>query len=56
MADIKGLDSFLNYMQRVEGSINNIIEQSLDWTTKSKSKFNKLRQEANLEKINFNIS
>ncbi|MCI6738279.1 MAG: group II intron reverse transcriptase/maturase [Intestinibacter sp.] len=37
-------------------NINNIIEQSLDWTTKSKSKFNKLRQEANLEKINFNIS
>ena len=32
MSDIKGLDSFLNYMQRVEGSINNIIEQSLEET------------------------
>ena len=32
MADIKGLDSFSNYMQRVEGSINNIIEQSLEET------------------------
>lgn len=32
MADIKGLDSFLSYIQRVEGSINNIIKQSLDET------------------------
>ena len=32
MSDIKGFDSFLNYMQRVEGSINNIIEQSLEET------------------------
>ena len=32
MADIDGLDSFLSYMQRVEGSIDNIIKQSLDET------------------------
>ena len=32
MSDIKGLDSFLNYMQRVESSIDNIIKQSLDET------------------------
>ena len=32
MADIKGLDSFLSYMQRVESSIDNIIEESLDET------------------------
>ena len=32
MSDIKGLDSFLNYMQRVESSIDYIIKQSLDET------------------------
>ena len=32
MSDIKGLDSFLSYMQRVESSIDNIIEESLDET------------------------
>ena len=32
MADIDGLDSFLSYMQRVESSIDNIIEESLDET------------------------
>ena len=32
MADIDGLDSFLNYMQRVESSIDNIIKESLDET------------------------
>ena len=32
MSDIKGLDSFLSYMQRVESSIDNIIEESLEET------------------------
>ena len=32
MSDIKGLDSFLSYMQRVKSSIDNIIEESLDET------------------------
>ena len=32
MSDIKGLDSFLSYMQRVESSIDNIIKESLDET------------------------
>ena len=32
MSDIKGLDGFLNYMQRVESSIDNIIKESLDET------------------------
>ena len=32
MSDIKGLDGFLNYIQRVESSIDNIIKQSLDKT------------------------
>ena len=32
MSDIKGLDSFLSYIQRVESSIDNIIEESLDET------------------------
>ena len=32
MSDIDGLDSFLSYMQRVESSIDNIIEESLDET------------------------
>ena len=32
MSDIKGLDNFLNYMQRVESSIDNIIKESLDET------------------------
>ena len=32
MSDVKGLDNFLNYMQRVESSIDNIIEESLDET------------------------
>ena len=32
MYDVKGLDSFLNYMQRVESSIDDIIKQSLDET------------------------
>ena len=30
MADIKGLDSFLNYIQQVEASIDNIIKGSLE--------------------------
>lgn len=30
MSDIKGLDSFLNYMQRFESSIDNIIKGSLE--------------------------
>ena len=32
MSDVKGLDNFLNYMQRVESSIDNIIKESLDET------------------------
>ena len=32
MADIDGLDDFLNHMQRVESSIDNIIKESLDET------------------------
>ena len=32
MSDIKGLNSFLSYMQRVESSIDNIIKESLDET------------------------
>lgn len=32
MADIDGLNNFLNYMQRVESSIDNIIKESLDET------------------------
>ena len=32
MSDIKGLDSFLSYMQRVESSIDNIIKESLGET------------------------
>ena len=32
MSDIKGLDSFLNYTQQVENSIDNIIKQSLEET------------------------
>ena len=32
MSDIKGLDNFLNYMQRVESSIDNIIKESQDET------------------------
>ena len=34
MSDIKGLDSFLNYTQQVENSIDNIIKQSLEETAK----------------------
>ena len=30
MSDIKGLDSFLNYMQQIESSIDNIIKGSLE--------------------------
>ena len=30
MANIDGLDSFLNYMQQVESSIDNIIKESLE--------------------------
>ena len=32
MSDIKGLDNFLNYMQRVESSTDIIIKESLDET------------------------
>ena len=32
MSDIDGLNSFLSYMQRVESSVDNIIEQSLEET------------------------
>ena len=32
MSDIKGLDNLLNYMQRVESNIDNIIKESLDET------------------------
>lgn len=35
---------------------NRILNESTDWTTKSKSKFNKLRKSVNLENINFNIN
>ena len=33
MSDIKGLDSFLNYIEIVENNIDNIIRESLDETS-----------------------